>query len=164
MKKLILFAMLIMASIVAFATSSSESKEPLSLKEQVIEVAATTPTNEVVQSIDYLVDKYGTKLATNETTKIITQEAVENQVIYAKTTLWVLSSALIIGILMIILAFEPYQYWKKRDLEESMQVVGFITMIISSILLIVLFVALPDLITAIKTPHYEAFKEILELF
>ena len=165
MKKLVLFAMLIIASIVAFA-AQEKSNEPqkFNLKTEIVDAAQAAPANEVVKSIDYLVEKYSTTIVDNPTTKIIAKEAVQKQVMQAQKTIsWCIFS-LVFCWLLIILALLPHNFWDNRDMEDFMKLFGGILLIITTLCTFVFFIYLPDLITQLNNPTYFAFKEVAALF
>lgn len=156
MKKLIFFAILVMASVFAFA---EESTTPNSLKEELVVQMKEAPVNEVVQSIDYLVDKYSTQIATNETTKIITKEAVNNQIVWAKNKLiFTLLSFITFAILSMIF----YKLTDKHN-NEWYFILTIVTCAFTSISIGIFFICISDWITILHNPHYYAFKELLEL-
>lgn len=156
MKKLIFFTILVMASVFAFA---EESTAPNSLKEELVVQMKDAPVNEVVQSIDYLVDKYSTSIATNETTKIIAKEAVNNQVVLAKNQLiFTLLSFITFAILSVIF----YRLTIKHD-NEWYFVFTIITFAFTIMSIGIFFIYISDWITIMQNPHYWAFKELLKL-
>lgn len=148
--------MLVMASVFAFA---EESTAPNSLKEELVVQMKDAPVNEVVQSIDYLVDKYSTSIATNETTKIIAKEAVNNQVVLAKNQLiFTLLSFITFAILSVI----SYRLTVKHD-NEWYFIFNIVTFAFTIVSIGIFFICISDWITIMQNPHYYAFKELLEL-
>ena len=165
MKKLILFAMLIIATTVAFA-AQEKSNEPqkFNLKTEIVDAAEAAPVNEVVKSIDYLVEKYSTAIVDNSTTKVIAKEAVQKQVKQAQQILtWYTIGILFLWLITLLLLL-PYNFWEKRNIEEFSQVTGCALLILAIICTTILVAYIPDLITQLHNPSYYAFKEITTLF
>ena len=165
MKKLILFAMLIIASIVAFA-AQEKSNEPqkFNLKTEIVDAAQAAPANEVVKSIDYLVEKYSTTIVDNPTTKIIAKEAVQKQVMQAQQMFtWCTFGVLALWLITLLLLL-PHNFWEKRNLEDFAAYTGGVLLLISLLSSTIFVVTIPDLITQLHNPSYYAFKEVTTLF